>query len=129
MPIKKTYRTGKKIRNYFKRSVKKRIFSEGFIAGILAGIAIRTGIDIDKGGFILKIAEFSCKNTNNNFDCSSLVATLSLIILVFTTIALWLEIRRVKNKRIFGINLKGWQIGILIYFLSLLLGLIIVLLL
>lgn len=124
----KLYQKAKKIRNYFRRSVKKRILSEGIITGILLGIAIRTGIGIDKGGFILKIAEFTCKNTNNNLDCSGLVATLSLIIVVFTTLALWLEIRKVKNKRILGVRLKGWQLGIIIYFLSLLLGLFLILL-
>ncbi|MFH1682210.1 MAG: hypothetical protein ABIA37_00285 [Candidatus Woesearchaeota archaeon] len=119
--IKKSWRIIRGIRNYFKKSVKKRIIGEGLFAGFLTGITIRTGYELDRGGFFLKLADLFCQKTHgfeNHLDCTSFISILSILIVVLTVLFLWIEIRKLKDRRILGLKFKGWLIGILIYLLS-----------
>ena len=99
--------------------VEIRVLIEGFAAGLIAGIGIKTGISVDEGGLTLMLFEAACKLTENmkyfSYDCWGTYFLLSIAFILVTVFAILVEITRIDDWRIgavlYGI---GFVIGILI---------------
>ena len=89
--------------------VEFRVLVEGLIAGMISGIAIRTGISVDESGIYLMILKTFCKATEGmptRFDCWGYFALLSFSVIVITIFAIVAEVRKVDDWRI-GVTLYG----------------------
>jgi len=84
-------------------SAEKRIFGEGFISGIFAGIAFKTGISMDEGGIITLFIKTFCEATEEmqgSFNCWKFVTLISLLALVASVFAIVEAINNADDLRI-----------------------------
>lgn len=102
-------------------SVESRIFGEGLIAGIIAGIGLKTGISPDEGSISLMFMESVCKTTEgmtSHFNCWNFLALLSLMVFLITIISIIAEVTKVDD----------WRIGLTIYGIGFVVGLLFIVL-
>ena len=104
-----------------KTPVELRIIIEGLIAGILAGVAIITGISIDEGSLSILILKTFCEATEgmtNSFNCWGFVFLLSIIVILMTITSIVMEITRVDD----------WKVGLTLYGIGFIAGVLLILL-
>lgn len=91
-----------------KKPVELRIIAEGFLVGIISGIAIKTGISIDQSSISLMMTKVFCKVTEGmqtQFNCWSFVVLLSALAVFITIFSIISEITKADN----------WVIGAILY--------------
>jgi len=85
-----------------------KIFVEGFITGLMAGIGFKTGISPDEGGILILIMKELCKEIEGmttQFNCWGIVTLFSLLAMLIALIAFLRTITKVND----------WRIGLVIY--------------
>ncbi|HJH26675.1 MAG TPA: hypothetical protein C5S37_07850 [Methanophagales archaeon] len=89
-------------------SAEKRILGEGFSAGILAGIAVKTGVSVDEGSILTMVMKAFCQATEgmqSQFNCWGFVALIACLLFVASIVAVFEIIN----------NADDWRIGVAIY--------------
>ncbi|CAD6493003.1 MAG: hypothetical protein EMLJLAPB_00417 [Candidatus Argoarchaeum ethanivorans] len=100
-------------------SAEKRIFGEGFSSGILAGIAIKTGISVDEGIIMTMIMKAFCEATEgmqSSFNCWGFVVIISLLALLASGVAIFEAVT----------NADDWRVGAMIYGAGFIVGVLLI---
>lgn len=101
-------------------SAEGRIFGEAAASGILAGIAIKKGIEVDEASISIMVLKSICQATQSiqsSFNCWNYVVLLSILAVVLSIFAV---VETISNAD----NLK---VGILIYLVGFASGLFLIL--
>lgn len=99
--------------------VEFKIFVEGFITGLMAGIGFKTGISPDEGSILILIVKEFCKpieGMTTQFNCWGFVTLLSLLVMLISLFAFLRTITKVDD----------WRIGLVIYGAGFLVGLLLI---
>lgn len=99
--------------------VESRIFVEGIITGLMAGIGFKTGISPDEGSILILIMKEFCKaieGMTNQFNCWGIVTLFSLLVMLIALSAFLRTITKVND----------WIIGLVIYGAGISVGLLLI---
>lgn len=96
----------------------------GFLGGILPGISIKTGISLDPSDWSVRILKGICRITEEriSFNCYALVLLVPLIVTFVTFFLIWRRVSKIKKVKIKKLVIPGFVIGLILYFIGLMLG-------
>jgi hypothetical protein len=91
---------------------------EGFSAGIVFGIGVKTGIEPDELGIGTFVIKEMCKSMkdSNGFNCGGFIFLMIILSIIITVVAIYTSINRFDD----------WKIGATIYGISFFIGALIV---
>lgn len=113
-----------------KLSPELQCLREGFIVGILSGIAIKTGVDADETSIMIMLFREVCKATGNgagHMNCGLITLLLSVIAIIITICSILQEVVKVKELYVGRKVINGVVVGLVIYGAGLLAGVLFIL--
>lgn len=101
-----------------------KAFFPGFLAGMISGFTIRTGVSLDPGEWSIFILRGVCALIEGKvpFNCYAWLGLISLCIMLIMLLLVWRTVSKVRGIRIFGTRIPGFILGICIYLLGFISG-------
>ena len=106
------------------------IIIAGFFGGILPGISVKIGISIDPNNWSNVILRGLCNISGQNipFNCYAPITLISLLVSLLVAFwvlhSVWKQAVRIKKIRILSIAIPGFAIGLALYGIGFLLGIL-----
>jgi len=102
------------------------IILAGFFGGILPGIVIKTGVSLDPNDWSIMVLKEVCQVTESGipFNCYVLVTLISLFVVCLAFLPVWEKAVKIKDIRIKNKIIPGFVLGLALYGVGFLLGIL-----